>query len=48
MEVEEEKGEEAECAMFLSRKNKLGMNDVALFEYFITQLEEATECPNKR
>ncbi len=36
MEVEEEKGEEAECVMFLSRKSKLGMNDVVLFEYFNT------------
>ncbi len=33
---------------FLSRKSKLGMNDVALFEYFNTRLEETTECPNKR
>ncbi len=48
MEVEEEKGEEAQCVMFLSRKSKLGMNEVALFEYFNTQLEETTECPNKQ
>ncbi len=48
MEVEEEKGEEAECVTFLSRKSKLGMNDVALFEYFNTRLEETTEFPNKQ
>ncbi len=47
MEVEEERGEEAECVTFLSRKSKLGMNEVALFEYFNTQLEETTECHNK-
>ncbi len=47
MEVEEEKGDKAECAAFLSRKSKLGMNEVALFEYFNTQLEEMIECPNK-
>ncbi len=48
MEVEEEQGEEAECVTFLSRKSKLCMNEVALFEYFNTPLEETTECPNKR
>ncbi len=48
MGVEEEKGEEAECVTFLSRKSKLGMIEVALFEYFNTRLEETTECPNKR
>ncbi len=47
MEVAEEKGEEAECVPFLSRKSKLGMNEVALFEYFNTRLEEMTQCPNK-
>ncbi len=31
MEVEEEKEEEAECMTFLSKKSKLGMNEVALF-----------------
>ncbi len=36
MKGEEEKGDEAECVMFLSRKSKLGMNKVALFEYFNT------------
>ncbi len=36
MEVEEEKREEAQCVTFLSRKSKLGMNDVALLEYFNT------------
>jgi hypothetical protein len=46
MEVEEEKAEEAECVTFLSRKSKLGMNEVALFEYFNTRLEETTQCPN--
>ncbi len=34
-EVEEKKGEEAECVMFLS-SSKLGMNEVTLFEYFNT------------
>jgi hypothetical protein len=48
MEGEEEKGEEAECVTFLSRKSKLGMNKVALFEYFNTQLEETAQFPNKR
>jgi hypothetical protein len=48
MEVEEEKGGGAECVTFLSRKSKLGMNEVALFEYFITRLEEMAACPNKR
>jgi hypothetical protein len=33
--------------MFLSRKIKWGMNEVALFEYFNTRFEEMTECPNK-
>jgi hypothetical protein len=33
---------------FLSGKSKMGMNEVALFEYFNTQLEETTQCPNKR
>ncbi len=33
---------------YLSRKSKLGMNEVALFEYFNTRLEETTECPNKQ
>jgi hypothetical protein len=47
MAVEEEKGEEAECGTFLSRKSKLGMHEVALFECFNTQLEETTQCPNK-
>jgi hypothetical protein len=47
MEVEEEKGEEAECVTFLSRKIKLGMNESALFGYFNTRLEERTQCPNK-
>ncbi len=47
MEVEEEKGEKTECVTFLSRKSKLGMNEVALFEYFNTRLEEMTQCPNK-
>ncbi len=36
MEVEEEEWEEAVCVTFLSRKSKLGMNEVALFEYFNT------------
>jgi hypothetical protein len=36
MEVEEEEGEEAVCVTFLSWKSKLGMNEVALFEYFNT------------
>jgi hypothetical protein len=48
MEVEEEKGEEAECVTFLSRKSKLDMNEVSLFEYFNSQLEEMAQCPNKR
>ena len=48
MEVKEEKGEEAECVTFFSRKSKLGMNEVALFEYFNTRLEERAQCPNKR
>ncbi len=38
MEVEEEEREEAMCVMFLSWKSKLGMNVVALFEYFNTRL----------
>jgi hypothetical protein len=42
MEVEEEKGEKAECVTFLSRKSKLGIHEVALFEYFNTRLEEMT------
>ncbi len=33
---------------FLSRKSKLGMNEVALFEYFNARLEESTKCHNKR
>ncbi len=48
MEVEEEQGDEAECVTFLSWKSKLGMNEVALFEYFDTQLEDLAQCPNKR
>jgi hypothetical protein len=48
MEGEEEMGEEAECVMFLSRKSKLGMDKIALFEYFNTRLEERAQCPNKR
>jgi hypothetical protein len=40
MEGEEEMGEEAECVNILSRKSKLGMDKVALFEYFNTRLEE--------
>ncbi len=48
MGVEEEEGEEAVCVTYLSRKSKLGMNEVALFECFNTQLEEMTQCPNKR
>jgi hypothetical protein len=48
MEVEEEEGEEAMCVTFLSQKSKLGMNEVALFEYFNTRLEETTQCTNKR
>jgi hypothetical protein len=47
MEVEEEEGEEAVCVTFLSQKSKLGMNEVALFEYFNTRLEETTQCANK-
>ena len=47
MEVEEEKGEEAECVTFLSRKSKLGVDKIALFEYFNTRLEERAQCPNK-
>jgi hypothetical protein len=42
MEVEEEEGDEAVCVTYLSRKSKLGMNEVALFEYFNTRLEETT------
>jgi hypothetical protein len=48
MEVEEEEGEEAVCVTVLSRKSKLGMNEVALFEYFNTWLEETTQCASKR
>jgi hypothetical protein len=48
MEVEEEEGEEAVCVTFFSWKSKLGMNEVAAFEYFITRLEETTQCTNKR
>ena len=48
MEGEEETGEEAECVMFLSRKSKLGMDKIALFEYFYTRLEERAQCPNKQ
>ncbi len=47
MEVEGEEGKEAVCVTYLSRKSKSGMNEVALFEYFNTQLEEMTQCPNK-
>ncbi len=36
MEVEEAEGEEAVCVMFLSRKSKLGIDEVVLFEYFNT------------
>ncbi len=48
MEVEEKKGEEAECVTLLSRNSQLGMNEVALFEYFNIRLEETTHCPNKQ
>jgi hypothetical protein len=48
MEIAAEEGEEAVCVTFLTRKSKLGMNEVALFEYFNTQLEEMTQCANKR
>ncbi len=48
MEGEEETEEEAECVMFLSRKSKLGMDKIALFEYFNIRLEERAQCPNKR
>jgi hypothetical protein len=48
IEVEEEKGEEAVCVTFLSRKSKLSMNEVTLFEYYNTQLEETSKCTNKR
>ncbi len=48
MEGKEETGEEAECVTFLSRKSKLGMDKIALFEYFNTRLEERAQCPNKR
>ncbi len=48
MEVEEEKGEEAVCVTFVSRKSKLGKNYVVLFEYSNTQLGETTQCPNKQ
>jgi hypothetical protein len=47
MEGEEEMGEEAECVTFLSRKSKLGMDKIALFEFFNTRLEERAQCPNK-
>ncbi len=47
MEVEEEEGKKAECVTFLSRKSKLGMDEIALFEYFNTRLEEMTQCANK-
>ncbi len=33
---------------YLSRKCKLGMNEVVLFECFNTCLEETTQCPNKQ
>ncbi len=36
MEVGEEEGEEAVCVTFLRWKSKLGMNKVALFEYYNT------------
>ncbi len=42
-----DEGEEAVCVTFLSWKSKLGMNEVALFEYFNTRLEEMTQCANK-
>jgi hypothetical protein len=45
---EEEKGEEAECVTFLSRKSKFGMNKIAFFKYFNTRLEEMAQCPNKQ
>jgi hypothetical protein len=48
MEGEEEMGEEAECVTFLSRKSKLGMDKIALFEYFINRLEERAQSPNKQ
>jgi hypothetical protein len=48
MEVEEDEEVEAVCVTFLSRKSMLGMNEVALFEYFNTRLEEMTQCTNKR
>jgi hypothetical protein len=32
---------------FVSKKSKSGRNEVALFEYVNTQLEEITQCPNK-
>ena len=31
---------------FFCRKSKLGMNKIALFEYFNTQLKETAQCPN--
>ncbi len=31
-----------------SRKSKLGMNKIALFENFNTQLKETAQCPNKQ
>ncbi len=46
MEGEEETVEEAECVTFLSRKSKLGMDKIALFEYFNTRLEERAQCLN--
>jgi hypothetical protein len=48
MEGEEETGEEVECVTFLSRKSMLGMDKIALFEYFNTRLEERAQCPNKQ
>ncbi len=48
VEEEEEEEEEAVCMKFLIRKCKLGMNEVALFEYFNIRLREMTQCANKR
>jgi hypothetical protein len=45
MEVGEEKGEEAECVTFLSRKCKLGMNEVALLEYLIPDWRRQHNAP---
>jgi hypothetical protein len=47
MEGEEEMGGETECVTFLSRNIKLGMDKIALFEYFNTRLEVRAQCPNK-